>query len=324
MTPPSQLYRNDGNAIFTEVTATVAPDFKNLGMVTAAVWAHVVDKGTYSLVIAGDWMCPVSYEYKNGRFVKISTGLENHYGWWQSIAAADLDNDGIDELVLGNMGENGYLRPSQQTPVHLWMNDFDGNGTVDKVMTRTINQKETPVFLKAEMQEQMPLIKKQNLHYEEYAKKSFQELFSEDLRKKATVLQYNFCPSVIVWNLGQKNMRIDRLPEPVQFSCVNAICIDDIDADGNKDILMGGNQFGFLPQFGRLDGSYGSVLMNHGNKNFELLSDVQTGLGITGEIRNIGLFSDFGKKRFLFIRNNLSPVMIELQKQHLKNLHEKK
>ena len=69
-------------------------------------------------------------------------------GWWQSVAAADLDQDGYDDLVLGNMGENFYLRPDSTHPVKLWINDFDGNGNVEKVFTRTINDRDVPVFLK--------------------------------------------------------------------------------------------------------------------------------------------------------------------------------
>ena len=57
-------------------------------------------------------------------------------------------------------------------------------------------------------------------------------------------------------NLGFKN-----LPDYVQFSSVNAILCTDINHDGKIDLILGGNKFEFLPQFGRLDASYGHVLI---------------------------------------------------------------
>ena len=44
------------------------------------------------------------------------------------------------------------------------MNDYDNNGGIDKIITYTIDGKDKPVFLKTEVQDQLPFIKKENLH----------------------------------------------------------------------------------------------------------------------------------------------------------------
>jgi hypothetical protein len=36
-------------------------------------------------------------------------------------------------LILGNIGENFYLRPDKQNPVKIFINDFDENGTMIKL-----------------------------------------------------------------------------------------------------------------------------------------------------------------------------------------------
>ncbi|MCG7859801.1 FG-GAP repeat protein, partial [Flavihumibacter sediminis] len=102
---------------------------------------------------------------------------DNLSGWWQSIAAADLDGDGRDELVLGNVGDNFYLRADSLHPVKIWYNDFDENGTAENIITRTIAGKDMPVFMKRELTEQIPGLKKQNLRNEQFATKSIQDLF---------------------------------------------------------------------------------------------------------------------------------------------------
>ena len=84
-------------------------------------------------------------------------------------------------LVLGNIGENFYLRPDPQHPVRLWVSDFDGNGTIDQFLTRTVGGRDVPVFLKREITEQFPALKKGNLKHSDYAKKSIQDLFPASL-----------------------------------------------------------------------------------------------------------------------------------------------
>ncbi len=314
VTPSSAIYVNNGKGVFTDQTATVAPKFSSLGMVTSAQWNDVFGNGQKQLIVVGDYMYPIVFSYQKGKFVEQNTNLNHLFGWWQSIQVVDLDGDGKKDLVLGNMGENGYLKPTTQAPVKLWMNDFDGNESLDKILTRTINGKDVPVFLKGEMQEQIPLIKKENLNYEVYAKKSFQELFKPALVEKATMLTYNTCSSIIAWNKGNGQYELQKMPAPVQFSSLNAILPIDINMDGKMDLVLGGNQFGFLPQFGRLDANYGLVLINKGKRNFEVVDDKQSGLAITGQVRDVVSLPTKQFHSVLFIRNDDYPVRIKLNK----------
>ena len=313
VTPPSALYQNDGSGKFKDVTSTVAPDFSKLGMVTGAVWGKITGNSQSSLVVVGDYMYPVMYAFENGKMVEQASNLKGLNGWWQSIQMADIDGDGFQDLIIGNMGENGYLKPTPAAPVKLWINDFDGNESIDKILTRTIEGKDVPVFMKGEMQEQIPLLKKENLNYEIYAKKSFQELFKKELVDKAAMKLYNYSSSIIAWGKGNGQFDIQRLPNEVQFSSLNAMASTDVNADGKLDLVMGGNQFGFLPQFGRLDANYGLVLINKGKRILEVVEDKQSGLAITGQVRDMVLFQQGAQKKVLFIRNNQAPVFMKLK-----------
>jgi hypothetical protein len=245
--------------------------------------------------------------------VEQATNLKGLNGWWQSIHMADIDGDGFQDFIIGNMGENGYLKPTPSAPVKLWINDFDGNESIDKILTRTVNGKDVPVFMKGEMQEQIPLLKKENLNYEIYAKKSFQELFKKELVEQAAMKLYNYSSSIIAWGKGNGQFDIQRLPNEVQFSSLNAMVSTDVNADGKIDMVMGGNQFGFLPQFGRLDANYGLVLINQGKRILEVLEDKQSGLAITGQVRDMLLIQQPKQKGVLFIRNNQFPVFMKIK-----------
>jgi len=317
VSPASSIYINDGKGNFTEQTSTMAPSFSSLGMVTGAVWGDVLGNHKNQLVVVGDYMYPAIYSYNNGKLVEEKSNLMNMFGWWQSIQIADLDGDGRLDLMLGNMGENGYLKPSPTAPVKLWMYDFDGNESLDKILTRSIDGKDYTVFLKSEMQEQIPLIKKENLNYKDYAVKTFQELFSAEAVKKAIMKTYNYTSSVIAWGKGNGEFEIQRLPNDVQYSSLNAILPIDVNGDQKVDLVLGGNQFGFIPQCGRLDANYGLVLVNKGNRKFEVLDDKVSGLSITGQVKDIISLPNKNNPRVLFIRNDDFPVLMNMD-AHLK------
>jgi hypothetical protein len=305
--PKSYLFRNNGNAIFTDVTETTAPAFLSLGMVTGAMWTDIIGDGKNNLLVIGEWMYPKIFEWSNGRFSELKTGLEDYFGWWQSVAIADLDNNGAPDLVIGNLGENFYLRPDANHPVKLWVDDFDGNGLLDKLFSQHINGKDYPVFMKRDITDQMPSLKANNLRHREFASKTVQEL----LNKKAgsiKPLEINYASSAIAWNDGKGKFTISPLPMQVQLSATMALAISDVNKDGLPDIIAAGNHFDLLPQFCRLDAGYGNILLNKGNKEFEWLKPQQSGLMIKGAVRDIQSIKVNGNYHYLFLQNNDYPL----------------
>ncbi len=310
--PTSFLFVNDGKGHFTDIAATKNPEIAKIGMVTNAVWADIDGDSVKELVVAGEWMAPRVFSFKKDRFEEVKTNLGNLLGWWQTICVADVNNDGRQDLILGNIGENFYLQPAEKTPVKLWLDDFDQNGTVDKVMTYSIDGNDKPVVVKRDLEEQLPVIKKNNLKHIDYAKKSIQELFSPEVLKRATVKQFNYCSSVVAINNGKGNFTIQKLPLMSQLSCVNAVYCRDMNNDGFADLILGGNQFGFLPQYERLDGSFGDVLLNDGKGNFTWQDPFITGLHLRGVIRDIQPLKIKQADHLLFLQNNDLPVLFKV------------
>jgi enediyne biosynthesis protein E4 len=317
VSPQSYVYNNDGQGHFSDVTQKLNPQLATKGMITGACWTDVNGDGQKELVITGEWMAPVIYQYKKkeDKLEELkATGLEGLNGWWQTVKAGDINGDGKMDLVLGNMGENFYLRPGKDNPVKLWLNDFDKSGTMDQLLTRTVDKRDVPVFLKREMTEQFPGLKKENLHHSEYARKSIQELFSKELIKGAKQKEFNYCKSVIAYNDGQGHFRIEALPVWVQLSSVNAVAVTDINGDGKQDLVLGGNRFGFPPQFGRLDGSYGHVLLNEGGDRLNYIGAKASGLNIRGEIRSLQVIKGKERQYLVATVNNEKPVVFTFKK----------
>jgi enediyne biosynthesis protein E4 len=311
--PQSYIFINDGKGHFADMAQTKNINIANIGMVTGAVWEDVIGDTKKELIITAEWMAPRIFSFKQNAFEEVKTNIDSKFGWWQSIAVADVNNDGRKDLLLGNIGENFYLNPNAEHPVKLWINDYDNNGALDKIITYTIDGKDKPVFLKTEVQDQLPFIKKNNLRHSEYAIKSIQDLFPKEMLNTSLVKSFNYSPSAVALNEGNGQFTLKAFPVMAQLSCINAILPFDVNDDGFIDLITGGNQFGFLPQFEKLDGSFGDVLINDGKGNFTRQENKKTGFNIRGEVRDIALIKNKNDVKVLLLQNNEFPFLYQFK-----------
>ena len=310
--PSSSIFMNDGHGHFTDVAPARNPDIARIGMVTAAAYTDIEGDSSKQLIVAGDWMTPRIFSWRKDHFEEIPTNLKDLHGWWTRMATADLDGDGLPDLILGNLGENFYLHPDKTHPVKLWIGDFDGNGITDKIMTRTIDGRDMPVFLKKDMEMQLPSLKKQHLNYSDYAGRSIQDLLGISVLETARVDSLDYAPSIIALNKGNGRFDIHLLPVMVQMSSVNAIQCTDVNGDGHADLVLGGNEYGFLPMFSRLDASLGHLLLGDGKGNFSWVGPARSGLDVTGQVRDIARIRGKDQDYLLFLRNDDFPVLYRL------------
>ena len=329
LNPSSYLFVNDGSGHFVDIAKNKNADIANIGMVTGAAWADVTGDAKKELIIVGEWMAPRIFSFDKDHFREIKTNISNLHGWWQTVSVADINGDGKQDLLLGNIGENFYLRPDSTHPVKLWVSDFDQNGIIDKILTYTVDAhpndavgqgKDKPVFLKHDLEDAMPFLKKNNLKHAEYATKSVQELIPADALKKALVKEFDFSPSCVAINKDNGQFDIEKLPPMIQLSSVNAIHCMDINNDGKIDIVSGGNQFDFIPQLERLDASMGDVLINTGSGNlyagqagFTWMQPELTGLNLRGQLRDIKEIHIRQKDYLLFLQNDEYPVLYQVK-----------
>ena len=307
---PSVLLENDGEGKFKNVTTEKARDFALLGMVTDAV--VITDKdGNDLLAIVSEWGRPHLMQFTEGVFNEVATNLGQLKGWWYSVAAADLDSDGDQDLVLGNVGENFYFNTSKEAPVKLWVSDFDDNGTMEEIITQTIDGRDMPIGMKRDVTGQLPGLKKKSLEHASYATKSIQELFPEEVLAKAIQYSANYFSSAVAYNDGDFNFTVAKLPPDVQLSCVCGIACTDVNGDGKTDLLLGGNDSGFRPQYSRLDGSFGHTLINTGN-GFEYLPNKESGFTVRGEVRDLEPITLNGRRYIMVGLNNKQPRLFEV------------
>ena len=199
--------------------------------------------------------------------------------------------------------QNSKLKPSAENPVKLYLSDLDKNGTVDPLLTYSINQKDYTFLGKGEIEKQVPMLKKKFLYYHNFAGKTVNELFGDSLNVNK-VLTVNSFSSGIFYNRGVGNFEFKAFPSSAQVAPLFALLADDVDLDGKKDVLAAGNFYGVLPYEGRYDADFGNVLINADNRNFQTSSPVNNGFLLRGEVRDIKKIKTKNGYIYAVSRNN--------------------
>jgi hypothetical protein len=285
--PQSYLLINDKGK-FTDQTDNIAPILKRAGMVNSAEWVDLNGDKKPELVVAGEWMPIRIFTLEQGKMEDVSSayGLEKTEGWWNKIVADDLDNDGDQDLVIGNLGENYKFKASQEKPFQVYAKDFDDNGTNDVFLARYYNDSLlVPIRGKECTSQQMPVISQKFPTYLSFAKADLPTILGHDI-ENAWHYKAHLFSSIILINENGK-FTIKKLPVEAQLSTVNGIIVKDFDNDGIKDILLAGNKFDVEVETTPADASPGLFMKGLGNLNFKCLKPFESGFFVPYNVKDI-------------------------------------
>lgn len=306
--PKHMFLKNGGDGSFENATERIVYEIKDAGMVTDALWADIDGDSKSDLITVSEWGTPNIYKNTGRRLAKMTSSLDSLSGLWNTLEVADLDKDGDLDLVLGNNGANLHYKPTQGNPMKLFINDFDNNGTIEQITTVSENGGDYPIHQKKELTAQMVKLKKQNLKASDYSKRTVDQLFTKEIYDNSIVKTAVLSESVVAINEGNGTFKIITLPSRAQLSCICGIACEDLNQDGHLDLIMGGNNYEFKPQFSRLDANYGNVLLGDGKMGFEWVDYAKSGFFVKGEIKHLESITDrSGKKYLIAAINNEAP-----------------
>jgi enediyne biosynthesis protein E4 len=307
VSPKSRLLQGDGTGRFSDVTERLAPGLLTAGMVTSAAWLDYDRDGKLDLIVAGEWMPVRVYRQERGRFVERTreAGLARSEGWWNAITVADVNRDGRPDLLLGNLGRNSYLRASESEPAQMYVFDFFANGTIEQIVTFYKNGVSYPLATRDELTKVMPSLRARYPSYKSFGASTVADIFPAEELTQATVLSARTFASSVAVSSPSGTFSLQALPTEAQFAPVYGMLVQDLDGDGQVDLLLGGNFNGAPPMLGRSDASYGLALRGKGDGTFTPIDMMQSGVQVRGEVRHIAsVRSVGGQQRIVIARNN--------------------
>ncbi|MEO6995554.1 MAG: FG-GAP-like repeat-containing protein [Lacunisphaera sp.] len=287
-TSTSRLLENrDGG--FYPVAPEFAPALATLGRVTAAIWSDVNNDGWPDLLVATEWGPIRLFLNQQGHGLKEATdaaGLSARTGWWNSIEAADVNNDGNMDYIVGNVGLNTPYQASPAAPARLYYGDFDGSGQ-NQILEgyyedgRLLPRRTRDAIVKA-----MPFLGRTYPTKAKFGAATLGDLFPLD---QALALSANEFSSGVLLNDGHGHFEFRALPRLAQVAPIFGLAARDFDGDGVVDLLLVQNFHGPQPGVVRFDGGRGLLLRGRGDGSFEPVPSAESGIDLPGEGRGLAV-----------------------------------
>ena len=307
--PKSSLLIND-NGVFKDQTAQISKDLEYVGLITGAVFSDYDSDGDKDLIVVGEWTPITVFENNNGNFSKkeVPSLAETDAIWW-SIYATDLDNDGDDDYLVGNLGLNSKFTAKEGKPFHVYCDDFDNNGTYDIVFSKDYKGELVPMRGRECSSQQMPFILDKFANYESFATANLEEMLGEDKMKNALHYQAYDFKSIALINDGGGNFRKIALPAAAQVAPIMKFTEANIDGKEGNEIIAIGNLYPTEVETTRYDASQGVVMQFDGD-SFTVLKAAYTGLRGHGDAKDALIIKAAEKDTLLLVTNNDSDTEV--------------
>ncbi len=274
LVPDSYLLVNDGKGKFTDQTKIVSPELQKAGMITDALWSDFDNDGQVDLILTGEWMPVTFFKNQKGKLIRQNqTGVEKAIGWWNSLVSGDFDNDGDMDYVAGNLGLNTNYKCTAQEPFSIYANDFDNNGKIDPILVcytkdETGVKKPFPIHTRDDLIMQLLRVRREYPYYHMFGRATIDQVLSPEEKKNALSYHATHFASSYIENKGGGKFEIRELPMEAQVAPVFGMQADDVDQDGEMDLLLVGNDYGSEVFTGKYDAFTGLYLKGDGKGNF--------------------------------------------------------
>ena len=285
LTPVSRLLRNKGGK-FEDVTEELAPDLRNSGLVTGALWSDVDGDGWLDLLVTHEWGPVKLYRNVEGGALRDDTertGLAERLGWWNGIVGGDLDHDGDIDYAVMNFGLNTKYHATLEQPTVLYYGDFGPYAGLRLVEAAYEDGQLFPVRGKSCSMEAMPHLSLNFDTFHKFASASLSRIYAPRDLRGAQRFEVNTLESGILLNDGSGSFTFAALPRIAQAAPGFGAVLAEIDGDGNPDLYMVQNFFGPQPETGRMDGGLSLLLRGEGDGTFEPVWPNRSGLVVSGD-----------------------------------------
>jgi hypothetical protein len=289
---PSRLLINQ-NGTFEDTTPLAAPDLDRAGLVTGALWTDFNADGHADLVVASEWG-PIRF-YRNARGTLVEeteTRLPGQsHGRWTCLAAGDFNNDGAIDLIAGNRGLNLPENEGGRVEVALWAGTWTGRpARLDLLPGRRESGRWVPAVPLGLLRAALPGLAALDREVAALANSDLETLLQGSDLRTTHRLEAPESRSLLLLNDGTGHFRSAPLPADAQLAPATALAVEDFDADGNLDLLIGQNLETPFPTQEPADNNGVCLLLRgNGDGSFDALPAPASGVLCPAPIRAAAL-----------------------------------
>ena len=317
--------------LFIDASDKISTGEKELGLITDALWTDFNNDGWEDLIVTGEWLSILFFENQKGFLKELEqTGVESAIGWWKSVTAGDLDNDGDLDYIFGNFGKNTFYKATAEMPMTIIAKDFDDNGSVDPFISFYVRDslgiKRNYLYHPwDDVIKQFRGLRKTYNSYGAFGEATVEEIFENQNISDALIKSSTWMETSWIENLGSNKFQLHKLPKEAQWAPVFGSTTFDLNQDGYEDLLIVGNDYGVEVNQGRLDALQGLALINNRKKGFIPLSLEKSNFFVPGNGKSLVQISIGEHPYFIASQNNDSlkvfkplfqfdPIMISWKK----------
>ena len=266
--PTSHLLLNDGKGKFSE---SAPESLSKTGLVTSALWSDVDGDGWVDLLVTHEWGPVKVFQNQKGSLVDVTegSGIGNLSGWWNSIAAGDVDADGDLDFAVGNMGLNSKYHANEEHPALLYYGDMDDAGRPKIVEAEFEGKTLYPVRGRSCSSSAMPGLKDKFPTFKSFAIAPLDKIYEGDKLATSKKLSANTLESGILINVsepGSLKFKFRPLPRIAQISPIFGMAFTSVDGDQFPELYLVQNFFGPQRETGRMNGGVSILLKNDGGE----------------------------------------------------------
>lgn len=314
--PTRSYLLENKNGYFKDISAKT-PELMTPGLINDVLCTDFTGDGKVDIVLAGEWM-PIRFYENTGKksFTEVTKtyGDESIVGWWYSLTLGDLNGDGLEDIIAGNLGVNNKFHPTKEKPLYLYSADFDSNGTCDVVLSKEYKGRKVPVRGKQCSSDQMPFLNEKFQTFGEFAKASLEDMYGEKELQEALQVQATDFRSYMYIANKNGSYDIEVMPAEAQLAPINAAHIKDFTGDGLADIMIGGNLYNAEVETPRYDAGVGLIMKGDGKGAFSKISLMDSGFFIRKDCKDIQLLRGLNSDKCIVVNNNDVTQLFDLGK----------
>lgn len=306
----SKLLINE-NGTFSDQTNQLAPFLKSFGMVTDASVADIDNDGDTDILVVGEWMAP-SILLNDGGAFSLEPLDDDLVGLWWTIETSDVNNDGLPDFILGNLGWNNKFG-SRKANLKAYAGDIDNNGDYDIFLAKGKDDLLLPVRGRECSSEEMPYILEKFPTYDAFAQAHLSDILDGVAIEELTQASIGTFSSITFVNQGNGKFTAHELPVSCQTGPIKALATGDFNEDGYSDFIYAGNHYPTEVETARYDGLRSGIAYGDGKGNFRTSHLSLNGKPVVGDFRDIELISTSQGTLVIMSRNDDDVITFRLE-----------